>query len=55
MVMKIGGWSSLCFLIYWRRLEHIIPLAITRSWDNQIKTFARSHGLREDSNTLLSL
>ncbi|KAJ7286577.1 hypothetical protein C8J57DRAFT_1119187, partial [Mycena rebaudengoi] len=32
MVMKVGGWTSLCFLIYWRRLEQVIPLAITRAW-----------------------
>ncbi|KAJ7810374.1 hypothetical protein B0H14DRAFT_3757670 [Mycena olivaceomarginata] len=29
VVMKIGGWTSLCFLIYWRRLERISPLANT--------------------------
>ncbi|KAJ7112521.1 hypothetical protein C8R44DRAFT_547323, partial [Mycena epipterygia] len=32
VIMKLGGWSSLCFLIYWRRLEKILPLAITRAW-----------------------
>ena len=47
-VMKIGGWTSLCFLIYWRWLEQIIPLAITRSWNANIRSFARSHGLAED-------
>lgn len=47
-IMKIGGWSSLCFLIYWCRLEQIIPLAITRSWDSNISNFARAHGLNED-------
>ncbi|KAF7300864.1 hypothetical protein MKEN_01312600 [Mycena kentingensis (nom. inval.)] len=25
IVMKIGGWSSTCFLIYWRKLETLIP------------------------------
>ncbi|KAJ7700117.1 hypothetical protein B0H17DRAFT_899702, partial [Mycena rosella] len=34
IIMKIGGWTSLCFLIYWRRLEQVIPLAITRAWDS---------------------
>ncbi|KAJ3858055.1 hypothetical protein EV359DRAFT_2079, partial [Lentinula novae-zelandiae] len=24
VIMKIGGWTSLCFLIYWRRLEKVI-------------------------------
>jgi hypothetical protein len=33
VVMKLGGWTSLCFLIYWRRLELILPLAITCAWD----------------------
>ncbi|KAJ7090714.1 hypothetical protein C8R44DRAFT_835940 [Mycena epipterygia] len=36
MIMKLGGWTSLCFLIYWRRLEQILPLAITRAWDAHI-------------------
>ncbi|KAJ7686497.1 hypothetical protein B0H17DRAFT_940379 [Mycena rosella] len=44
VVMKIGGWSSLCFLIYWRRLEQILPLAITRAWDARIRDFATAHG-----------
>ncbi|KAJ7268867.1 DNA breaking-rejoining enzyme, partial [Mycena rebaudengoi] len=29
IIMKLGGWTSLYFLIYWRRLEKILPLAIT--------------------------
>ncbi|KAJ7627678.1 hypothetical protein DFH06DRAFT_1227832 [Mycena polygramma] len=33
IIMKVGGWTSLCFLIYWRRLEQVIPLAITKPWD----------------------
>jgi hypothetical protein len=44
VVMKIGGWTSLCFLIYWRRLERILPLAVTRAWDARIAEFARAHG-----------
>jgi hypothetical protein len=49
VVMKVGGWSSLCFLIYWRRLEQVIPLAITRAWDAQIRSFASSHNLQHNS------
>jgi hypothetical protein len=49
VVMKVGGCTSLCFLIYWRRLEHIIPLAITRAWDAQIRSFANAHGLQHDT------
>ena len=44
VIMKLGGWSSLCFLIYWRRLEKILPLAITRAWDARIAEFAALHG-----------
>ncbi|KAH7870996.1 uncharacterized protein C8R40DRAFT_1162835 [Lentinula edodes] len=31
IIMKLGGWSSLCFLIYWRHLEQVLPAAITRA------------------------
>ncbi|KAJ7136714.1 hypothetical protein C8R44DRAFT_868839 [Mycena epipterygia] len=44
VIMKLGGWMSLCFLIYWRRLEQILPLAITRAWDARIAEFTRAHG-----------
>ncbi|KAJ7263686.1 hypothetical protein B0H12DRAFT_1201254 [Mycena haematopus] len=44
VIMKLGGWTSLCFLIYWRRLAQILPLAITRAWDNRIREFATAHG-----------
>ena len=47
-VMKIGGWSSLCFLIYWRRLEQIISLSLSCSWDSQIKEIARKFGHSEN-------
>ncbi|KAF8919046.1 hypothetical protein CPB85DRAFT_1430197 [Mucidula mucida] len=48
MVMKLGGWTSMCFLIYWRRLEQIIPAALSRAWDAKIKAFAKANGLKED-------
>lgn len=47
-VMKIGGWTSLCFLLYWRRLEQVLPAAIVRAWDAQIKGFATRHGIVEN-------
>jgi hypothetical protein len=25
IIIKLGGWTSLCFLLYWRHLEHVIP------------------------------
>ncbi|KAJ7253474.1 hypothetical protein C8J57DRAFT_1437303 [Mycena rebaudengoi] len=52
IIMKVGGWSSLCFLIYWRRLEQVIPLAITRAWDAKIKSFASRQGIRGDVSLL---
>jgi hypothetical protein len=42
VIMKLGGWTSLCFLVYWRRLERVIP-AIARAWADQQKEFAQSH------------
>ncbi|KAJ7108079.1 hypothetical protein C8R43DRAFT_1091893 [Mycena crocata] len=48
VVMKLGGWTSLCFLIYWRRLEQVIPLAISRAWDAKIRSFATAHGISHD-------
>ncbi|KAJ6492098.1 hypothetical protein C8R45DRAFT_1212931 [Mycena sanguinolenta] len=44
MIMKLGGWTSLCFLIYWRRLEQILPARIIAAWDSKIKQFASRHG-----------
>ncbi|KAF7344088.1 hypothetical protein MVEN_01698500 [Mycena venus] len=52
VIMKLGGWSSLCFLIYWRRLEKILPLAITRAWDARIREFAAAHGHPADVDAL---
>ncbi|KAJ7288617.1 hypothetical protein C8J57DRAFT_1047886, partial [Mycena rebaudengoi] len=52
IIMKLGGWSSLCFLIYWRRLEKILPLAITRAWDQRIREFASAHSLSFDIESL---
>ncbi|KAF9022555.1 hypothetical protein BDZ89DRAFT_956497, partial [Hymenopellis radicata] len=31
-VAKVGRWSSLAFLIYWRKLESLLPVMITRSY-----------------------
>lgn len=48
IIMKIGGWTSLCFLIYWRRLEQVIPLAVSRAWDAKLRAFAASQGIQHD-------
>ena len=47
-VMKIGGWSSLCFLIYWHPLEQIILLAVTQSWDAKKKKFRKKFAHHEN-------
>lgn len=37
VVAAIGGWTSLAFLIYWRRFEEILPTHILKAYDsNQI-------------------
>jgi hypothetical protein len=43
VIMKLGGWTSLCFLIYWRHLEQIIPDRITMAWKSRIHAFASVH------------
>jgi hypothetical protein len=50
IVMKLGGWSSLCFLLYWRNLQSILPSHITSSWDSSMSEFARRHNLSLASN-----
>ncbi|KAF8137825.1 Ion transport protein-domain-containing protein [Mycena galopus ATCC 62051] len=40
VIMQLGGWSSLSFLIYWQHLQLILLPAITRSWDARIREFA---------------
>ncbi|KIY73464.1 DNA breaking-rejoining enzyme [Cylindrobasidium torrendii FP15055 ss-10] len=45
VVMKIGGWSSLCFLIYWRKLELIVPAALVKAWGSKRAAFAVANGL----------
>ncbi|KAF7344127.1 hypothetical protein MVEN_01702700 [Mycena venus] len=52
VIMKLGGWTSLCFLIYWRRLEQILPARITAAWDSKIRQFASTHGHPHDSSSL---
>ncbi|KAF8993471.1 hypothetical protein BDZ89DRAFT_1150524 [Hymenopellis radicata] len=52
VVMKIGGWSSMCFLIYWRRLEQIIPAALSRAWAQKRKDLTKVNGLQEDLEDL---
>ncbi|KAJ7775931.1 hypothetical protein DFH07DRAFT_951837 [Mycena maculata] len=51
VIMKLGGWTFLCFLIYWHRLE-ILPNRITGAWDARIKQVASAHGHPYDSSSL---
>ncbi|KAJ3807301.1 hypothetical protein F5876DRAFT_79837 [Lentinula aff. lateritia] len=32
VVAMIGGWTSLAFLLYWRRMEHIIPTHLAKAY-----------------------
>ncbi|KAF5368148.1 hypothetical protein D9615_010187 [Tricholomella constricta] len=45
VIMKLGGWSSLCFLLYWRRLDFLVPNAITRAWATLRQEFAHKYKL----------
>ncbi|KAJ3756352.1 hypothetical protein EV360DRAFT_48092, partial [Lentinula raphanica] len=35
VVAATGGWTSLAFLLYWRRLEHLLPLHIAQAYDKR--------------------
>jgi hypothetical protein len=50
VIMKLGGWTSLCFLIYWRRLELVLSSRIAKAWDSCIWDFAAADGHAYDSN-----
>jgi hypothetical protein len=52
IIMKLSGWTSLCFVIYWQCLERNLPLHITRGWDARIREFARTHNHSFDVDAL---
>ncbi|KAJ7466051.1 hypothetical protein FB451DRAFT_1402456 [Mycena latifolia] len=33
IVAALGGWTSLAFLLYWRKIEHIVPMNIGKAYD----------------------
>jgi hypothetical protein len=33
IVAALGGWTSLAFLLYWRKIEHIVPMHIGKAYD----------------------
>ncbi|KAJ7077208.1 hypothetical protein C8R44DRAFT_896353 [Mycena epipterygia] len=39
-VAALGGWTSLAFLLYWRKIEHIVPMNIGKAYDkNKLDEF----------------
>ena len=48
IVAATGGWTSLAFLLYWRRMEEILPMSISRAYqrshvDALAKIFEKFH------------
>jgi hypothetical protein len=33
IVAALGGWTSLAFLLYWRKIEHIVPMNVGKAYD----------------------
>lgn len=33
IVAATGGWTSLAFLLYWRRMEEILPMSTSRAYN----------------------
>jgi hypothetical protein len=36
VVAATGGWTSLAFLLYWRRMEEIIPLSTSKAYNTSL-------------------
>lgn len=53
-IMTLGGWSSLCFLLYWRRLELVVPAAITTAWRTCQNSFSHRHDIRTNCSFILN-
>ncbi|KAJ3745946.1 hypothetical protein EV360DRAFT_57390 [Lentinula raphanica] len=59
IVAATGGWTSLAFLLYWRRFEDIIPTHISKAYDtvqisrlqDTMKAYQKTHKI---SNSLLT-
>ena len=45
IIIKLGSWTLLCFLLYWHHLELIIPLALTHAWETEQKAFAKKFNI----------
>jgi hypothetical protein len=35
IVTTIRGWTSLAFLLYWRKIEHIVPMNVGKAYDKK--------------------
>ncbi|KAJ7205152.1 hypothetical protein B0H12DRAFT_1035115, partial [Mycena haematopus] len=35
VVAAVGGWTSLAFLLYWRKIQHIVPMAVGKAYDEK--------------------
>jgi hypothetical protein len=33
VVAALGEWTSLAFLLYWRKIEHIVPMNVRKAYD----------------------
>ncbi|KAL1696574.1 hypothetical protein GGG16DRAFT_42781, partial [Schizophyllum commune] len=55
IVMQLGGWTSSCFLIYWRRLDLVIPQGIiTARARARVDEFERCHPVNRNDSILPS-
>jgi hypothetical protein len=35
IVAALRGWTSLAFLLHWRKIEHIIPMNVSKAYDKK--------------------
>lgn len=35
VVAALGGWTSLAFLLYWRKIEHIVPMNVGKAYSKE--------------------
>ncbi|KIY48920.1 hypothetical protein FISHEDRAFT_42415 [Fistulina hepatica ATCC 64428] len=60
VVAATGGWTSLAFLLYWRRMEDILPMSTSRAYSTSsiaslsriFHSFRRSHNLPDNLDSL---
>ena len=59
IVAAIGGWTSLAFLLYWRRMEEILPMSTSQAYkkshiDDLAKIFEIFHSNHRISQSTLN-